>query len=92
MEETKTFETMSDNEIKAAARQIVRTSSSEGEIQRRLREELGYPYSIACHTEVPTDRTGREARELVRALGGLVMQNGAMVMAMMHGHDGIISL
>ena len=57
-----------------------------------LRDELGYHYSVALHTSIPDDATGREARELVRGLGGLVMKNGAMAMAMMHGHDGTISL
>lgn len=88
----KSYSDMTDVELKVAARHIITSSSSEAEVQERLRDELGYPYSIALHTTIPDDATGREARELVRGLGGLVMKNGAMAMAMMHGHDGVISL
>jgi hypothetical protein len=88
----KSYRDMTDVEIKVAARHIISSSSSEAEVQQRLRDELGYPYSIALHTTIPDDATGREARELVRGLGGLVMKNGAMAMAMMHGHNGVISL
>ena len=83
---------MTDAEIGAATREIVRTSSSEDEVRQRIRDELGYSYDVALHTSIPDDKTGVEARELVRGLGGLVMKNGAMAMAMMRGHDGIISL
>lgn len=88
----KQYDGMTDDEIKAAARNIVRSSSSEDEIQRRIRDELGYPYGVSLCMEVPSDNTGREARELVRGLGGLVSKNGAMVMGMMHGHNGTIPL
>lgn len=88
----KSYHDMSDVEIKVAAKHIISSSSSEAEVQQRLRDELDYPYSIALHTTIPDDVTGREARELVRGLGGLVMKNGAMAMAMMHGHNGTISL
>ena len=88
----KSYSDMTDVEIKVAARHIISSSFSEAEVQQRLRDELGYPYSIALHTTIPDDATSREARELVRGLGGLVMKNGAMAMAMMHGHDGVISL
>lgn len=88
----KSFAEMSDAEIKVAARQIIRTSSTEAEARRRLRDEIGYPYSVALSVSLPADATGREARELVRGLGGLVMANGAMAMCMMHGHDRVISL
>ena len=83
---------MTDAEIEAAARYIITSSSSATEAQQRLRDELGYPYGIALHITLPDDATGREARELMRGLGGLVMKNGAMAMAMMHGHDGTIDL
>lgn len=88
----KSYEDMTDSEIKVAVRRIIRSSSSEDEVHRRVRDELSYPYSVALHTTVPEDATGKEARELVRGLGGLIMANGAMTMAMMHGHDGVISL
>ena len=88
----KSYSDMTDTEIKVAARHIITSSSSEAEVQQRLRDELGYPYGAALHTSIPDDATGREARELVRGLGGLVMKSGAMAMAMMYGHDGTISL
>lgn len=84
----RSYSQMTDLEFKAAVRNIITSSSSEEEVQRRVREELNYPYTIALHTSVPNDATGREARELVRGLGGMVMKNGAMVMAMAHGHRG----
>jgi len=88
----KTYYDMTDPEIELAAKNIISTSSSEEEVHERLRDELDYPYSISLHTDIPTDSAGREARELVRALGGLVMKNGAMVMGMMHGHKNTIML
>ncbi len=89
----KSYDEMTDVEIEVAARHIISSSSSEAEVQQRLRDELGYPYGdIALRTTIPDDATGREVRELVRGLGGLVMKSGAMAMAMMHGHEDIIDL
>ena len=82
---------MTDNEIEIAARNIIITSSSEAEVHKRLLDELGYS-GMALRTNIPTDLVGKEARDLARGMGGLVMKNGAMAMAMMHGHDGIIHL
>ncbi len=92
MQLSKTYREMTDSEIKEAARIIIRTSSSEDEVRRRIRDVLGYPYGIAITSHLPTDVAGCEARKIVHALGGLTMANGAMVMAMMHGHDSVISL
>jgi len=86
----KSYDNMTDAEIKVAVRHIISSSSSEAEVRERIRDELGYPYDIVLDTSIPDDAVGREARELVRGLGGLVMQNGAMAMAMIHGHDGVI--
>lgn len=86
------YHSMTDAEIEIAARQIITSSFSEDEVKQRLRDELDYPYDIDLHTNIPNDATGMEARELVRGLGGLIMKNGAMAMAMMHGHDGVISI
>lgn len=84
----KSYHNMTDLEIEAAARHIVNSSSSEDEAQQRLRDELGYPYGdIQLCTTMPKDATGREARELVRGLGGLVMKNGALAMAILEGHE-----
>jgi len=87
----RSFANMDDDELKFAVQRIVRTSSSEDEVRQRISAELQYPYRPSIHISVPTDGIGREARELVRGLGGLVMRNGAMLMGMMHGHDGTIS-
>ena len=78
----------SDEEIKAAVRGIVRTSSDDEEIVRRIKSELGCPYGAAITPHVPSDDTGRTARSIVQALGGLVRKDGAMVMLMMHGPRG----
>jgi hypothetical protein len=88
----KKYDEMTDDEIKVAARHIITSSSSEAEVKQRLRDELGYPYGIALCTKVPADEVGKQARELVRGLGGLVMKSGAMAMGLMHGHNGTISL
>ncbi len=88
----KTFRDMTDAEIKAAAQTIVRSSETEDEVKRRIAAELDYPYSITITSHNPTDDVGRQARTIVRALGGLVLKNGAMVMVMIHGHDSVIRL
>lgn len=84
----KAYRDMTDNEIKQAAHQIVRDSSSDDEIRQRLRDELAYPYGAAITSHKPTDQTGLEARAIVQGLGGLVRKDGAMVMVMMHGPRG----
>lgn len=86
------YDEMTDVQIEVAARHIISSSSSEAEVRQRIRDELGYPDEITLETSLPNAATGREARELVRGLGGLVMKNGAMAMAIMHGHDGTIQL
>ncbi len=88
----KKYHEMSDLEIEVAARHIISSSSSEEEVQRRFRDELGYPYPVDLNTSIPDDEVGRQARELVRGLGGLVMQNGAMAQAIIDGHEGYIML
>jgi len=88
----KTFDNMTDAELKEAARMIVRASSSEAEVRERIARELQYPYGIAVTSHLPTDAVGRQARGIVSTLGGLTLRNGAMVMVMLQGHDGTISL
>jgi hypothetical protein len=90
--EAATFDTMTDDELRTAARRIVTSSSSESEVQQRLANELKYPYSIAITSSMPTDRVGFECRAVASMLGGLTLASGAMVMVSMHGHDGTISL
>lgn len=79
---------LSDTEIKAAVREIVRTSTSDEEIRQRVADELGYPYDLVIASHTPSDQIGRVARRLVANLGGLITKDGAMVMIMMHGSRG----
>ena len=88
---SKSYDDMTDSEIKEAVKQIVSTSTSEDEVRRRVTDELGYPYDVAIISHIPEDPAGEEAREIVGRLGGLVMKNGAMAMVMLHGHNGTIS-
>ena len=83
-----TYDKMSSEMLKAAVRNIITMSFSEEEVQRRVQQELRYPGEIFLCSDLPTDATGREARELVRGLGGLIMKNGAMAMAMLWDRDG----
>src|SRR3989344_1962143 len=78
--EVKDWRTLTETTLTAAVRHIVVTSSSEEEVRRCLREDIGYDQHVSLHSHLPDDTTGREARELVRAMGGLAMTNGAMVM------------
>lgn len=84
----KPFNEMGTQEIEIALRHIVTTSSSEEEIRRRIKDELKCPGHPTLHIDQPKDQVGEEARELVKALGGLVTKTGAMVMIMIHGPDG----
>ena len=79
---------LSDDEIKAAVKEIVRTSESDDEIKRRVADELGNPYGMAITSHLPTDDVGQQAQALVECLGGPVRKDGAMVMIMMHGPNG----
>ena len=86
------YDTMTDAQIRAAARLIVRDSNSLVEIERRLQGEIGYPYDVGLYLEMPYDRHTFAEREAVRGLGGLVMKSGAMVTGRICGHDDWINL
>lgn len=86
------YEYLNDKEIRAVARQIIRTSSSIEEVKSRLADELGYPYEVNLSMDVPTDQASLEARELGRGLGGVISQNGAMVLCIIDGHEDPIIL
>ena len=86
--QVRSFYDMGDQEFQAALRAIVTTSDTEEQVRQRLRDELGYPYSIAITSHQPTDEVGREASALVAALGGSHLRSGAMVMVMAHGPSG----
>lgn len=80
---TKTYSAMTANERKICVRHIVSQVESEQELQERLQRDLGAGYCcINWHLSEPGDKTGDEARMLVKALGGLVAKNGALVMIM----------
>jgi len=83
---------MTNDEIKQAVQQIITNSSSDEEIKQRLCDELGYPYVAAITSYKPIDQTGREVRAIAAGIGGLIRKDGAMVMVMMHGRDGVINL
>ena len=80
---TKTWSNMNDKEHQICVRHIVLQASSEEELRKLLTEELGTGYcSINWHLPPDGDKTGQEAQMLVKALGGLISKNGAMVMIM----------
>lgn len=39
------YSKLTDDEIKTAARKIMRSTSSNDELRQRLKDELGYPYN-----------------------------------------------
>lgn len=84
----KNYRKMTDSAIKIAVRAIVRDSSSDEEIERRIASELDYPYRVGIDSLTPTDEIGRQAQVIVEALGGLTRKDGAMVMLMIHGPGG----
>lgn len=86
----KTYAAMNDDEIGAAVRHIVTSSSSEDEVRRRVREELGYTGSLRLQTSIPTDDAGRKERELLRGLGCLVTRGGAIAHVLIRGHEDTI--
>ncbi len=80
--------TIPDEGIKMALHAIVRTSTSDEEIRRRIANELLYPHEVAIVSHLPTDRVGRQALIIVAALGGPIRADGAMVMVMVRGPRG----
>lgn len=79
------FGSMSDATFTAALRQIIVTSCSTDQVQQRLKDELGYPFTIAITSRQPTKAADFEASVLAHLLGGLHLASGAMVMVMAHG-------
>ena len=85
---TKTYAAMTTIERKTCVRHIVSQVESKQELQERLQRDLGVGYCcISWHLSEPGDKTGDEARMLVKALGGLVAKNGALVMIMTPDDD-----
>ena len=85
----KNYREMTDREATEEVGRIISGCSSEEEAHRRLEKELGLK-GVAITSHAPTDQVGREARSIAASLGGLTMQNGAMVMFMAHGPSGNI--
>lgn len=50
MAEELTWEDMTDDEIEAAVREIIASSTSDEEIERRIDEELDYPGEVAINS------------------------------------------
>lgn len=84
---TKTWETMTANERKVCVQHIVTEVESELELSRRLNDLGCTDCAINWHDVDPSDKTGLEAQALVKALGGLVAKNGALVSVMTADED-----
>lgn len=81
--DTKPWADMDKTERKLCVKYVVSQVESEEELHERLRTDFGLSYvAISWHLPDPDDKTGQEALMFVRALGGLVSKNGAMVMIM----------
>lgn len=77
---TKTWNDMSKKERKLCIDYLVSDSESEDELRRRL-SEVGAGYVAVSWQDVdPNDKTSLEAQMIVKALGGPIAKNGAMVM------------
>lgn len=76
------YRTMADDEIKAALRQIVETSTSDAQIKERVIRELGYPHEIMIDSCPPR----------LQGPGGLTRQDGAAVRLVIEGPRDIISM
>ncbi len=80
---TKTWATMNKNERDICMKHVVSQVESEQELTDRLRADFGITYAaISWHRPDDDDKVGQEGLMFVRALGGLVSKNGAMVMVM----------
>ena len=78
----KSWEDMDGVERRACVRALVVQTESEGELLEGLALLGIEDFSVAWHLPDPDDQTGQEAQMLVKALGGLVSKNGALVMIM----------
>jgi hypothetical protein len=79
---TKTWETMNEKERKLCVQSVVSQVSSELELSRRL-NDIGLTDCAINWSDVdPNEKTALEAQMIVKALGGLVAKNGALVSIM----------
>ena len=79
---TKTWETMTEKERKVCIQYIVTECESELELSRRLNDIGCTDCAIRWSDVDQKDIVAFEAQTLVKALGGLVAKNGALVMIM----------
>ena len=70
-------EDLAADEIERLAVMVICDSGTENEVVRRL-EQLGC-IDVNVTSDMPDDKAGQEAAELVRALGGPVLKSGALV-------------
>jgi len=77
---TKTWNDMDKKERKICIDHMVSESTTEAELRQRL-TEIGVGYLAIAWQEVdPNDKTSLEAQMIVKALGGPIAKNGALVM------------
>lgn len=78
----KTWAEMDAVERRACVRIIVLRAESEDDLREHLTELGVEDFAINWHLSEPGYQIGQEAQMLVKALGGLVAKNGALVMIM----------
>lgn len=79
----KNWQHMTKDERKTCIRYVVSQVSSEDELRARLQSDFALGHvAINWQLSDAGDKTGDEARMLVKALGGLVSRNGALVSIM----------
>ena len=57
---SKTYDEMTDAELKDAAREIISNSQSDDEVKQRLASELRYPHEVIISSHLPTDDAGKD--------------------------------
>ncbi len=79
---TKTWDDMSKKERDFCIHHLVSESESEEDLRRRL-ADLGVGYVAVNWSDIdPSDKTSLEAQMIVKALGGPIAKNGALVTVM----------
>lgn len=77
---TKTWDDMTKKERDLCVHHLVSESESEDDLRRRL-SEIGVGYVAVNWQDVnQSDKTSLEAQMIVKALGGPIAKNGALVM------------
>lgn len=87
--QTKIWSDMTAYEKKIYLRHVVLQVESEDELNDHLIKKLDVDFSIMWYLPDPGDQAGEEARALLKALGGLVAKNGALVQIMTY-EDGMM--